>query len=415
MKLLSNLKDYIKNRRNYRAIHLKVLLFIAWKNLSSKKLRTALTVSGVVIGITAIFFLLSFGLGLQQLVTRQIIGDKSLKAVDISTPNSRILKLNEDAINKFKSYPHVEKVGTEYSFPGAISYKGGEIDSVIYGINADYQKLITMNLVKGRLLNESDNKSIVINKSALDALGFKEKPENALDKKLAVSVPLKNASTKQQQVSGEFTIVGVIDSGSGSEIFMPDHIFSIAGVQNYQQVKIIADRTENVVGLRKQIESNGFQTGSLADTLQEINKVFKFFNVILVSFGSIGMIVSILGMFNTLTISLLERTKEIGLMITLGGRPSDMRKLFILEATVISLVGAIIGIGGAIMAGKAVNLIMNTFAARRGVTDRFDLFSTPIWAVGGIILFTVIVGLGVVYFPARRAEKISPIDALRRE
>lgn len=412
MSLRQNINDYLKNRKNYRAIHLKVLLYMAWKNLISKKLRTALTISGVVIGITAIFFLLSFGLGIQQLVTKQVVGDRSLKSIDINTPNSKVLKLNEEFVNKVKSYPHVDKVGTEYSFPGAISYKGGEIDSVVYGINDDYQKLLTLNLTSGRLLKSDDNKAILINKSALDTIGLKDKP---VDQKLTITIPLKNSSQKAQQIKEEFTIVGVVDSGAGSEIFMPDHVFSLAGVTTYQQVKVVADKNDNVASLRKQIESNGFQTTSLGDTLVEMNRIFKFFNVILVSFGSIGMVVSILGMFNTLTISLLERTKEIGLMITLGGRPSDMRKLFILEAVVISIVGAIIGIIGAVMIGRLVNIVMNGFAAHRGVTERFNLFSTPMWAIGAIVLMTTVVGLVVVYFPARRAEKISPIDALRRE
>ena len=118
-------------QRQDKPIRSSMLLYIAWRNFISKKLRSFLTVFGVVVGVAAIFFLISFGLGIQQLVTNQVVGDRSLKAVDVVSPNSKIIQLNEKAINTIKTYPHVEKVGVQYSFPGIIHFKGGEIDSVI--------------------------------------------------------------------------------------------------------------------------------------------------------------------------------------------------------------------------------------------------------------------------------------------
>jgi len=414
MRSITNLKDYLKNYRTYRAIKLRVLFHIAWKNIMSKKLRSFLTVFGVVIGISAIFFLLSFGLGIQNLVTKEVVGDKSLKAIDVSSPNSKILKLDETAVNTMKKYPHVERVGVQYSFPGIMAFNGGEVDAVVYGINQDFQSLTSLNLVEGRLLEEADNRAIVINQSALKAIGLENKG-SAINQQVTVTVPLQRAGAKIKEVKDVFTVVGVIDSGSGTEVFMPSSIFDIAGVPAYQQAKVVIDAVENVDTARKQIESNGFQTTSLTDTLSEIDRIFKFFNVILVSFGSIGMVVAVLGMFNTLTISLLERTKEIGLMMALGARRSDMRKLFIFEAVLISLAGAAVGILLAVIGGEAVNAYINAGARGRGVTQGFDLFSTPLWTIASITGFTVLVGLLVVYFPARRAEKINPIDALRRE
>ena len=127
------------------------------------------------------------------------------------------------------------------------------------------------------------------------------------------------------------------------------------------------------------------------------------------------MIVAILGMFNTLTISLLERTREIGLMIALGARRKDMRMLFMLEAVILSLIGSIMGIIMAMITGSILNLVVSRLAHGRGVQDSFSLFSNPLWLVVSLIVFMVLVGLGVVILPARRAEKINPIDALRRE
>lgn len=401
-------------RKRFRAIQLKIVFYMALKNITSKKLRSFLTVFGVVIGIGSIFFLLSFGIGIQELVTKQVIGDKSLKALEVSSPNSRILQLNDQVINKIRRYPNVDKVGLQYSFPGSIAINGGEVDAVVYGINQDFQSTTSFTLKKGRLLKKEDTRAVVVNLSTLKSIGIKT-ADKAINKQVKLTIPLNKVQSNKSEISDNFTIVGVIESGAGSEVFTTDSLFTSAGVLNYQQVKVIAKDTKNISTIRKQIESNGFQTTSLVDTLDEINKIFKFFNVILVSFGSVGMIVAVLGMFNTLTISLLERTKEIGLMMALGGRRSDMRKLFIFEALLLSFLGAIIGIAFAIAGGTAVNIFLNSGARGRGVTSNFTVFSYPAWAIFGMLGFTLIVGLLVVYFPARRAETINPIDALRRE
>jgi ABC-type antimicrobial peptide transport system permease subunit len=112
---------------------------------------------------------------------------------------------------------------------------------------------------------------------------------------------------------------------------------------------------------------------------------------------------------------LLERTKEIGLMIAMGSRHRDIRRLFILEAVMLSLFGSVIGIILSIILGQIINLIFNSLARGRGLTEGFALFALPPWLILASIGFMILVGLAVVYFPASRAAKISPIDALRRE
>lgn len=102
-------------------------------------------------------------------------------------------------------------------------------------------------------------------------------------------------------------------------------------------------------------------------------------------------------------------------MVALGGRHRDMRRLFIAEALLLSILGAVSGIVIAIGGGQVINVIMNNMARGRGVMDAFGLFAHPPVLIIGVLLFMMIVGLIVVYFPARRASNINPIDALRRE
>jgi putative ABC transport system permease protein len=389
-----------------------VILYIAWRNLTSKKLRTFLTLFGVVIGIGAIFFLLSFGFGLRDLVSKEILGNQSVKAIEVTSPNSKIIRLDYPTLEKIEGLPHVSKIGKMFSFAGSVSYNGGENDVVVYGVDVPYAELTNLSVVSGRLLSVADSDTMLINNGSLESFGLTK--DTAIGKKITVYVPANN-ELLPTEIKKEFTIVGVVEGNSGSELFIPSIIFESNGATVFSQSRILADDQQNVAGLREKIESLGLETISPSDTIDQINQIFRFINVILVSFGAIGMIVAILGMFNTLTISLLERTKEIGLMVALGGRAKDMRRLFVYEAFIMSLFGASIGIVMSIANGTILNIVMNRFAQSRGVSDSFTLFSYPWWLILGMIIFMVIVGMLVVYFPARRAMKINPIDALRRE
>ena len=403
------------DNNHYNSIPFKVSVYLAWRSLSTKKLRSSLTILGVVIGIGAIFFLISLGLGLQNLVTNQLIGNKSIKSVDVTSQNSRIIKLNKQSLDKISGLPKIQKIGAGYSQAGNIEYNKSAAAVVAYGIDTNYQDLLNLTPIKGRLLKKDDIKAIVVNKPMLDSIGIKD-PAKAIGKTISVKIAVPKTNPEDLgDINDNFTIVGVIDADSGAELFMPSYLFEQHNVPQYYQIKLITANVNDISSLRKQIESLGYQTSSPIDTIDQVNQIFKYFNVILASFGSIGMIVAVLGMFNTLTVTLLERTSEIGLMIALGGRNKDMKRLFALEATLLSLIGAIAGILLAVIFETGFNMSINAFARSRGVTESFSIFSTPLWLIFGAIAFMIVVGRLVVFLPARRAARINPIDALRRE
>ena len=137
--------------------------------------------------------------------------------------------------------------------------------------------------------------------------------------------------------------------------------------------------------------------------------------MVFIGFGGIGMVIAILGMFNTLTISLLERTREIGLLIEFGARRRDIKRLFIIESLMLSILGGLIGLISAFMLGKIADVAISSFARSRGVQESVSAFMvTPQLAIMTLVL-SALFGLAVVYFPARRASRIDPIDALRYE
>ena len=272
--------------------------------------------------------------------------------------------------------------------------------------------MLDLKLLSGSLIKTGSDNDILINQSMLRSLDYK-KPEDAIGKKITLIIP--SLGAEEVQFKKEFTIVGVSADQSGAELYVASDILMAAGAENFNQIRIEASDVDGARSLRSQIKALGLTTASPIDTVDQIDQVFKFFNLILASFGAIGMIVAILGMFNTITISLLERTREIGLMVALGGRDTDMRMLIIFEAMLLSFIGSILGILSATIFGQLINLGLNLFARSRGVTEGFQLFATTWWLVLGAIGFMMLVGLVVVFIPARQAARLNPIDALRRE
>lgn len=422
-----------KNKYAAKYIRIKVIFMIAYRNMVYKKLRTWLTVGGVVIGIGAIVFLVSLGLGLQSLVTKEVVGSKSVKAIDVTSPKPKILHLDNEAINKFKKYSEVTDTGKTYSFAGKVNFLNSTTDSVIYGADKNYLELSSLRLVSGKSIELKNNNDILVNVSLLKTMGIKE-PSKVVGQKLKILIPEEklNSSTvpttnpslpsstssssfANKAFESEMNIIGVLETGSSSEVFAKDSLFERAGFRDYNQLKLVVRNNEDVSKVRRQIESLGYTTASPIDTLEQINQVFTILNILLAGFGGIGMIIAVLGMFNTLTISLLERTREIGLMVSLGARKRDVRRLFVIEALFLSMMGAMIGILAAWGLGSAINLVLMNYAKARGVSQSMTLFYIPLWLVLFIMIFTCLVGFIVVAYPARRAGHISPIDALRHE
>jgi putative ABC transport system permease protein len=281
---------------------------------------------------------------------------------------------------------------------------------VVYGIDSDYLSISSANISNGKNLDPEKQDELVINKSMLEAVGYKD-VEKAVGASVSINFKLQDDSI----VEKKFIIKGIVDDTTDSEVFISKHIFPGLGQDVYSQAKVVARDREDISQLRAQIESTGFTTSSPVDTLDEVTKVFRIFNLVLVAFSSIGMFIAVLGMLNTLTVSLLERTREIALMVTLGARPRDIRRLFNLEAVILSLVGGAAGILLASSTGLLLNVVINALAHDRGVAKNVSLFAVPILLVFGTLTAISLIGLAVSYFPAKRAAKLNPIEALRVE
>ena len=166
--------------------------------------------------------------------------------------------------------------------------------------------------------------------------------------------------------------------------------------------------------IRKQIEAMGYTTRSVADTVAQINSLFATAKTLLLLLGMVALAVAALGMFNTLTVSLLERTREVGLMKAMGMKSSEVKELFLTESMTMGFFGGVLGIVAGFVLGKLLGLILSFFAIFKGV-GYIDVSYLPLSFVLVILLLSLIVGLATGIYPAKRATKISALNALRYE
>jgi putative ABC transport system permease protein len=340
-----------------------------------------------------------------------------VRTIEVSTPDAALVPLDSGAVSRMRGFGDFSSVTKVYSFPAKVSADAALTDSVVYGVDSDYTAVVIPQKLAGEFPRALRSDDVVIGKSLLQPLNIRSAQE-AIGRRvqLAVTVPDVQSPTKASKtIVQNYSIRGVIEAGAGTDVYIGQQAFEQAGLRTYEQVKLVAKNQSSVGGIRKQIEALGFSTTSPIDTLEQINQLFTFFNIILAGFGSIGMLIAVLGMLNTLTISLLERTQEIGLIVSLGGTETDIKKLFVSESLILSVMGGVLGLVMAFGGGKLIDFGLNNLAARQGLTEQFSMFSLPIALVSVVVVFMVVVGLAVVYVPARRAARINPITALRRE
>jgi len=160
------------------------------------------------------------------------------------------------------------------------------------------------------------------------------------------------------------------------------------------------------------IIEKGFTVSALSKTVEQANKIFQGIQAVLAVFGGIALTVSAIGMFNTMTVTLLERTAEIGVMRTIGASSTDIVILFIAEAVIVGFLGGIVGILIGVGLGWFFNGLLSVAASRFG-GESVSLFRYPTVFLLFIMTFSAVVGFITGLFPARRAAKINPLDAIR--
>jgi putative ABC transport system permease protein len=233
-------------------------------------------------------------------------------------------------------------------------------------------------------------------------------------------------------------IVGVVDSepaaGFGGiargRVFIPlqvgealratqandlrDALRGRSGKPSYLSLTVRVDGPSKVKGVEEAIKQMGFATFSLLDATKNIRLVFAVFDVLLGIFGSLALVVSSLGIINTLVMAILDRRREIGVLKALGAADGDIQKLFFVEAGAMGFLGGVLGVVFGWLIGRALTFALNVYLHKQELPG-IEVSSVPWWLAGGAIAFAVVVSLIAGMYPASRAAKLNPVEALRYE
>jgi len=182
----------------------------------------------------------------------------------------------------------------------------------------------------------------------------------------------------------------------------------------YSSLTVRVKSASLVEATEAKIKEMGFGSFSLLDASKSMRIFFSVFDLLLGIFGSLALAVATLGIINTLVMAILERRREIGVLKALGAADSDVKQLFFVEAGVMGLAGGVLGVFFGWLIGRSLTLGTNIYLKRQDLPG-VEISAVPWWLVGGAVGFAVLVSLAAGLYPASRAAKLNPVDALRYE
>ncbi len=417
------------------------------KNLTRRKLRTSLTVLGVVIGTFSIVVMMSLGIAMSSGFEEQIMQMGSLTTINVNkyysadTGNSdewtpyKEKELDDNLITKLKAIPHVKAVTPiQYMSVELISGKY-ESWSTLCGIDPSaFDYFDFPELEEGRYLTSDDTDELLYSANSTYFYNPKGSSMRSDGDEL---VDIMEDRVKMTFNSGDDTktkyytakFVGKMTESSGDKDgYLYVNIEQLkkwkkelkkAGIKTYDddgysQIWVSVDDVDNVEEVQDQIKAMEYGTYSLIDMVKPMQETSNTLQLILGGIGAISMLVSAIGIANTMVMSIYERTKEIGVMKVLGCLISDIKKLFLFEASMIGLIGGALGVGLSYLASYFMNKYSNQIGEALGIGSSGSKISIiPAWLVLLALGFAMLVGIISGYYPAKRATKIKAIEALR--
>jgi putative ABC transport system permease protein len=415
---------------------------IAIRALAANKMRSMLTMLGIVIGVGAVIALMAAGQGAQKGITDQIrgLGSNLLfirpgKPEDNPTNNpvgGTVLTLvlaDAEAINNPDRYPYIESVTSQVFFDATLSAGGENLTaSSVTGVTPDYQYTRNHYVESGRFINDDD----ITRKGLVAVLGANVAEQLFGDVDPIGRTVRLTVGAFRVYFSFSFLVVGVMErkgaTATGDEddlmlIPLPTmqaripYIRNPKGQSNVHQITVkvtdpskFGQAKEEISALLRErhgVVNDDFTIRSQEDLVSTVNAVSQTLTVLLGSIAGISLIVGGIGIMNIMLVSVTERTREIGIRKALGARRVDILWQFIVEALVVTMLGGLIGVGGGVLAAKLAN---GQHLFGRNLYTAVTPFSI-------IVAFTVsaVIGLFFGIYPAFRASRLNPIEALRHE
>ncbi len=394
---------------------------LSTRMFKTNPLRTWLTILGMGVGTGAVVVLVGLGFGLQKIILEQIVFGETLLSLGVSSTGAQNLKLTQETVDTFKKYPEVLDAAPLARFPALVTFKGLTGNVFIQGVEPPYLRYAGVAVVTGDAFTDEDGgdtSSVMLSPAVLKLFGIDD-PESFIGQKVSfrLLVPAEDGSgdINEVPIDKEYTVRGITkEEGVLNAMMMLPELRNHVGIEEFERVQVRVNTNENLPIVEARLIEAGYRVTALSKTVEQASKIFQGIQAVLATFGGIALIVSAIGMFNTMTVTLLERTKEIGIMRTIGASPQDVKNLFISESIVVGFLGGVSGILMGVVLGVTVNVFLNIVAGQFG-GQAVALFSFPLPFLLFIALFSAAVGYLTGVFPARRASTLNPLDAIRYE
>lgn len=392
------------------------LIKLSTRTFRTRPGRTILTILGISIGIGAILVFVSLGYGLQKTMLEQITTAESLLSLDVTTPKIDIISLSEEKVNEISNIPNVEEVSPLALVPGQINFGNLTSDTFFFACKPSFFRLGGILAQDGEFFEDENEYKIVLSSALMRS--FNIEPEKAIGNKIKIKLfKIQSNDVGEETVEivekEEFyEIVGVAAEEITSFAYIPIGTLADMEITEYSQVKVKVASLKVMDAVREEIIGMGYLVSALSETVDEANKIFRAIQIVLAAFGLVALLVAAIGMANTMTVTLLERTNEIGVMKAIGASDKDVGRMFLAESIIMGFLGGAGGVGLGFLISELFNWGINMLAKGLG-GQGIDLFFSPVWFIVFIIVFSTLVGFLSGVLPARRASKMNPLQALR--
>jgi putative ABC transport system permease protein len=445
---------------------------LALRNLRESILRNTLTTLGVAVGVASFVAIISIGVGLQQLASRRL-SESGLFDTIIVTPKTNLRgvgrpqpepesgkpprPLDEDARKEFEKLPNVVEVYPQIRFFTEVRFNNKPFATIVAGMPDSSRNSGSFDGMQGNFFSSTTaNEAILQIEFAKD---LSDKPASLIGQELVLryaerqSLPSTAANTDASANSPDSSgrgfsivpkelrlkIVGVVETepaagygGYGNaRLLIPLATASTlraaqvndlrdivrdsgSNKTTYASLSVRAKSPSQVEALETSIKGLGFRAFSLLDASKSLRIFFTVFDLLVGIFGSLALAIATLGIVNTLVMAILERRREIGVLKALGAADSDVQQLFFVEAGVMGAIGGIFGVLFGWLLGRAITFGTNFYLHRQNLNP-IELTAVPWWLVLAALAIAILVSLAAGLYPASRAAKLNPVDALRYE
>lgn len=443
---------------------------LAARNLRESVLRNSLTTLGISVGVASLVAMLSLGIGLQQLASRRlqrsglfdsivVTSRRNLRSFDreqeeSGPPPAESPDLNEAARRKIANVAGVVEAYPDLRFITEVRFDEKPHLTMVAGLPMSSKDADSFEGMQGKFFSSGEAPEVILQKSfAAELLGkpsrgaqeinVAEVARPLLGKQVVMRYSERESTGQNAEsfsvISHEMplTIVGVTDldpdsmrGSARARLFIPQTLIETLHPMQAYDMRASGGATSDqpiygdvvarvgsagkVDAVEQAIKNLGFNTFSILDATKSMRRFFAIMDLFLGIFGSLALTVASIGIINTLVMAILERRREIGIMKAVGASDADVRGLFFAEAGAMGLLGGICGTALGWLIGRVINFGTNIYLKRQGFPPE-HIWSVPVWLVAGALGFSFVVSLLSGLYPASRAARLDPVQALRYE